>query len=189
MPYRDGQAALIEPNGKQQVFVAKNSKDISLADGFTIEAYVVPRSVAETGAVRNIAAKWNGDLKTPGWTFGITGQGSRRKPMVLVLQTSGKKRDGTSGEVVMFADLTVTMNKPYFMSASVTYATPEKPGKVLFTLKDLSNDDEPLLTSTIDTRFSRRTWKTICLLHSAGAAGAPIRFTARWMMCVFPKAP
>ncbi len=149
VPYRDGQGALIEPAGKQQVFRAKNSKDISLADGFTIEAYVVPRTVAETGAVRNIAAKWNGDLTMPGWTFGITGQGSRRKPMVLVLQTSGKKRDGTSGEVVMFSDLNVTMNKPYFMSASVTYATKEQPGKTLFTLKDLSNDDEPLLMSTV----------------------------------------
>jgi hypothetical protein len=70
--------------------------------------------------------------------------------MTLVLQTSGTRRDGSSGEVVVFSDLTVTMNKPYFMAASVTYATADKPGKVVFALKDLSNDDEPLLTSTIE---------------------------------------
>lgn len=150
VPHRDGQAALIEPDGPQKIFRAQNSKAIALDNGFTIEAYVVPRSVAETGAVRHIAAKWDGDLKTPGWSFGITGKGSRRKPLTLVLQTSGKRRDGTSGEVVVFSDQTVQMNKPYFMAASVSYATTEKPGKIVFALKDLSNDDEPLLQATVE---------------------------------------
>lgn len=150
VPYRDGQAALMEPDGKQKIFRAQNSKALDLESGFTIEAYVVPRTVAETGAVRNIAAKWDGDLKTPGWSFGITGKGSRRKPMTLVLQTSGKKRDGSTGEVVVFSDQTVQLNKPYFVAASVSYATAEKPGTVVFALKDLSNDDEPLLLAKVE---------------------------------------
>ncbi len=154
MPYRDGQAALLEPDGAQKMFRAGRSEKLSMADGFTIEAYVVPRSVSDGGSVRNIAAKWDGDLATPGWSFGITGQKSRRRPMNFVLQTSGTRRDGTKGEVVIFADLTVQLNKPYFASAALSYATPDKPGKVVFALKDLSNDDEPLLTSVVEHNLS-----------------------------------
>ena len=42
------------------------------------------------------------------------------------------------------------MNKPYFVAAAVTPATATAPGRVFFALKDLSNDDEPLLTATVE---------------------------------------
>jgi hypothetical protein len=42
------------------------------------------------------------------------------------------------------------MNKPYFVGAAFTPATADTPGHVLFALKDLSNDDEPLLTTTVE---------------------------------------
>ena len=42
------------------------------------------------------------------------------------------------------------MNKPYFIGASVTPATADAPGTVFFAVKDLSNDDEPLLTATVE---------------------------------------
>ena len=85
-----------------------------------------------------------------GWTLGLTGQKSRRRPLSVALQVVGKHRDGRVREQPIFSDLSVQMNKPYFIGAAFTPATSNAPGKVLFALKDLSNDDEPLLTATIE---------------------------------------
>jgi hypothetical protein len=150
IPYRDGQAALIEPTGKQRLFRAAQSSGMQPDSDFTVEAFVLPRSIAEDGAVRVIAAKWSGDMKQPGWCIGITGKGSRRKPQTVVLQSVGKKRDGSIGEVVAFSDQHVALNKPYFIAVSVKLATKDAAGSMSFSLKDLSNDDEPLLTATLE---------------------------------------
>src|SRR5205807_1594919 len=53
-------------------------------------------------------------------------------------------------EFPLFSDLSVQMNKPYFIGAAFTPATKTAPGKVTFALKDLSNDDEPLLVATVE---------------------------------------
>ena len=148
IPFRDGQGALLEPGGISG-FRAKDSAGISTQDGFTVEAFILPRSVAETAALRTIVAKWNGTHTTPGWSLGITGQKSRRTPMVLALQTVATKADGKIGEQPFFSGLRIQMNKPYFVAAAVTFATPQNPGSVTFSVKDLSNDDEPLLIDTV----------------------------------------
>jgi len=148
IPYRDGQAAVLSPDGPQSRFEVPDSPMLTDGD-FTVEAFVVPRSVYETGAVRTIAAKWDGSNKSPGWGFGITGKQSRRKPQTLVLQIIGKKLDGTLGEEAIFSDQHIQINKPYYVSASVKLAADGKPGAVTFRLKDLSNDDEPLLTARV----------------------------------------
>ncbi|MGZ8919872.1 MAG: DUF1553 domain-containing protein, partial [Limisphaerales bacterium] len=150
VPYRDGQAALIEPGSDQMMFRVDGTSKLLLHDAFTIEAFVTPRSVAESGALRTVAAKWDGNTKGAGWTLGITGQQSRRKPLSVALQLVGLRRDGSRGEHAVFSDLSVQMNKPYFIAAAVTAASDESPGKVFFALKDLSNDDEPVLTATIE---------------------------------------
>ncbi|HSH17363.1 MAG TPA: DUF1553 domain-containing protein, partial [Verrucomicrobiae bacterium] len=150
VPYRDGQAALFEPDSKQMMFRVNDSADLLLSGAFTIEAFIVPRSVAESGSLRTIAAKWDGNNNGSGWTLGITGKGSRRKPLTVALQLIGRHRDGHRGEHPVFSDLSVQMNKPYFIAAAVTPATAESPGHVFFAVKDLSNDDEPLLTATVE---------------------------------------
>jgi hypothetical protein len=150
VPYRDGQAAFIEPDGGQMMFRVGDSAKMTLHGTFTIEAFIVPRSVSDAADLRTIAAKWNGNAKDAGWTLGITGQKSRRKPLTLALQLIGTHRDGHRGEHPVFSDLGVQTNKPYFVAAAVTPATPEAPGSVFFALKDLSNDDEPLLTATVE---------------------------------------
>ena len=150
VPYRDGQAALIEPDGEQAMFQVQKSASMPLSGAFTIEAFMVPRSVSPGSELRTIAAKWNGDKEGAGWTLGITGYGSRRKPLTIAVQLVGERRDGSHGEYPVFSDLGVSMNKPYFIAAAITPATKEKPGTIFFALKDLSNDDEPLLTATIE---------------------------------------
>ena len=150
VPYRDGQAALIDPESSQAMLTAKDSEALPLPGGFTIEAFVVPRSVSDGSELRIIAAKWDGKMTEMGWSLGLTGQKSRRRPLSVALQVVGKHRDGTVREQPIFSDLSVQMNKPYFIAAAFSPATGEGPGKVLFALKDLSNDDEPLLTAMVE---------------------------------------
>ncbi|MFZ9400829.1 MAG: DUF1553 domain-containing protein, partial [Opitutales bacterium] len=148
VPFRDGQGAQFTA-GHRRPFFAPGAKSDDLAAGFTIEAVIVPRSISDSGAVRVIAAQTGKGKEDGFWQFGVTGQKSRRAPKVLVLQAYGPLLGGTFGEAVAFSNLRVDLNKPYYVAASVRYATPEKPGEVAFTLKDLSNDDEPLLHDAV----------------------------------------
>jgi hypothetical protein len=148
IPYRDGQAADITLDSATHRLPVPHASSMPRAD-FTIEAFVLARSVDDGGAVRTIAAKWTGDRRQPGWAFGITGKQSRRKPQTVVLQMIGDKADGTVGEEAVFSDHTLQLNKPYYLAASVRLATTTQPGAVRFFLKDLSNDDEPLLVTEV----------------------------------------
>src|SRR5262249_31814123 len=78
---------------------------------------------------------------------------SRRKPQTLVLQLVGKKLGSTSGEEAIFSDQHIQLNKPYYVAAAVKLAG-DKPGSVTFHVKDLSNDDEPLLVATVSHKVA-----------------------------------
>ncbi len=149
LPYRDGQAVIVNPIDKPLRMSVAASEALN-AEEFTLEACIQIRSVNETGAVRTIAAKWNGDSRTPGWTFGVTGKGSRRKPQTLVMQMFGKSQDGATREAALFSDQTVELNTPYFLAVSFKPAGAElDSGSVTFHLKNLSNDDEPLSSVSV----------------------------------------
>ena len=171
VPYRDGQAALVEPDGDQRMFRVGNSESLPLDGAFTVEAFVVPRTVSDSGDLRTIAAKWDGNNSGAGWTLGITGQKSRRKPLTIAMQLVGKNRDGTVAEQPVFADIGVQMNKPYFIGAAVTPATADAPGTVFFAVKDLSNDDEPLLTAMVEHSIAGG-WANATPLTIAARSGA-----------------
>ena len=150
VPFRDGQGAHLDA-GHGKPFIAAGATDADFAQGFTIEAVIVPRTVSDTGAVRVVAAQVGKGKEDGYWQFGVTGQKSRRAPRVLVLQAYGPLVGGTFGEAVQFSNLRIEMNKPYFVAASVRYADKKGPGEVTFTLKDLANDDEPLLNDRVAT--------------------------------------
>jgi mono/diheme cytochrome c family protein len=148
IPYRDGQAALMSPEGEQSRFEVPDHDTLPNGD-FTIEAYALLRSVDEAAGVRTVAAKWSGKSGEPGWGFGVTGKKSRRKPQTLVLQFYGRKLDGSFGEEALFSDQNIQLNKPYYLAAAVRLARDGRPGEVTFYVKDLSNDDEPLLIARV----------------------------------------
>jgi len=152
IPNRDGQAVLM-PKGHTAPLVAAGTEQLDLSKGLTIEAVVIPRSVDEGATVRTIAALGPTDKGQSSWRFGITGIKSRRSPMVLVFQAYGALRDGSHGEAVAFSGLRVELNKPYFVAASVRYATKDKPGEVTFSIKDLANDDEQLRSDVVATEL------------------------------------
>lgn len=148
VPYRDGQAVLFHAQADQERFVVSSDQRLNLGD-FTIEAFFQLRSIDESGQVRTLAGRMGKDDSQPGWLFGITGRGSRRKPQTLALLLYGKDTSGRHQEVALFSDHHLELNKPYYAAASVHLDRPGAPGGVTFYLKDLSNDDEPLLTAQL----------------------------------------
>jgi hypothetical protein len=148
IPYRDGQAAVMSLEGAQNRFEVPDHEALPNGD-FAIEAYVLLHSVDDSAGVRTIAAKWSGKGGAPGWGFGVSGKQSRRKPQTLVLQIYGQKLDGSFGEEPLFSDQSIQLNRPYYLAASVKLARDSQPGEVTFYVKDLSNDDEPLLIAKL----------------------------------------
>ena len=149
LPYRDGQAVRILPGNADMKLEVDHSDSIELAD-FTIETFFQLRSIDQGATVRTIVGKWDGDRTKPGWSFGVTGHGSRRKPQTLVLQLMGFPQDGKFADRALFSDQHIEIDKPYYAAAVIRLAKDSQPGSVSFYLKDLSNDDAPLLTAVIE---------------------------------------
>ena len=149
LPYRDGQAVIVNPEDKP-LRMAIDSTDAMNSTEFTIEACFQVRSIYDTGAVRTIAAKWNGDSKQVGWMLGVTGKGSRRKPQTLVMQLFGKSQDGSLKEAALFSDQNIELNTPYFVAVTFKPATTvSESGVVTFHLKNLANADELLSSVSV----------------------------------------
>ena len=143
IPFHEGKAAVITPGSAQARF--QLSDDVKLpTDQFTIEAYVYMRSVFEDGTVRTIAALGNGDAKSAGWTFGVTGKKSAYKPQTLVLQLWGQDAQGKAACDAIFSGFLMQLNRPYYVAASINISDAGDKG-VTFYLKDLANDEEPML--------------------------------------------
>ena len=147
IPFRDGQATHVSPE-EGPLFVT-GLEALEFSQGLTVEAFILPRSVSQSSTLRVIAAQWTGNSSDAGWSFGITGMRSRRTPMVLAFHGYGPKSEGSFAEFAVFSNLKIEMNKPYYVAASVRLADAGKPGSVEFSMKDLSNDDEPLLHDTV----------------------------------------
>jgi hypothetical protein len=152
MPYRTGQSVDFNESRKHAMQVANDER--LNRNEFTIEAYFQVRSIYDSGTVRVIASKWNSNNASPGWSLGVTGKGSRRKPQTLVLQLFGNRPDGSHGEAILFSDQHVELNKPYYVGVSVTPAgangSTESKGVVTFFLKDISNDDAPMSVASVN---------------------------------------
>jgi len=174
IPFRDGQAALFSAEAPGQLFQMSNAAALPAGD-FTIEAYLVLRSVYETGGVRVLAANGTGDERSPGWSFGVTGKQSRRKPQTLVLQLVGKNAQGQLVHEPLFSDQHLQLNKPYYVGAAVRLAG-ENAGSVTFYLKDLANDDEPLLSASVSHSIAGEYRSGLPLTIGGRAAPSTSRF-------------
>ncbi len=142
MPYREGKAASMQPKGPMDRFEVADNSLMPTGD-FTIEAFILLRSLYEDASVRTIASHWNGNKTSPGWALGVTGKKSSSKPQTLVLQLTGEPGEGSGGYEAVFSGLNIELNRPYFVAASVHLADTNETG-ITFYAKDVSNDDEPL---------------------------------------------
>ena len=149
LPYRDGQAIVVTPDDRPLRMATEFSDGLN-PEEFTIETCFQIRSVQDTAAVRTLVARWNGDAKTAGWSFGVTGKASRRKPQTLVIQLFGRSSGGEIVEAALFSDQRIELDTPYFAAVSMKPASSgEDSGTVVFYLKNLSNDDELLNSVTV----------------------------------------
>ena len=166
MPYREGMGVVLCSGGMDRLTVANST---SLPDGdFTIEAFVLLRSLYESGEVRTIASHSDSVKGHTGWSFGVTGMHSRDKPQTLVLLLHGKgKSDGI--EEAVFSGLHLEVGKPCYVAVSVHFAD-TGPDGATFYVKDLSNDDLPMQISTVPHTTTPGTRSTADFL--IGARGA-----------------
>jgi hypothetical protein len=153
MPQRDGLAAVVDPG---------NDAGILLADGaglpdadFTIEANVVLQTLFPDATVRTIAAQWSGDNAEPGWSLGVTSEKSKYRPRNLVLQMVGQAADGEPRYEVIASGLHLELQRPYYVAAAVDLSSPGERCATFF-VKDLSDNDAPLLVKQVGHSLSGR---------------------------------
>jgi hypothetical protein len=113
----------------------------------------VDAALFDDGRVRTIVSQWNQSPSQQGWSLGISGLGSRRKPRMPVLQLTGILPDGKSATEAIFSDLQIQLDRSYYLSAAIHFA-PDGKAEVTFRLKDLSNDDEPLRVTSAPHPFA-----------------------------------
>ncbi len=145
--FRDGSGALFAPGSAQERLVIPKTDDLPDGD-LTIEAFIHLRSTADDGQVRTIASHWDGVKGHPGWSVGVTGKKSRYKPGTLVLLLSGTGSPANDTAEPVFSGLSIEPGKPYFIAVATRLADSGESG-VTFYVKDMTNDDEPMLAANV----------------------------------------
>ncbi len=145
MPFREGKGVVLSPSGVDRLLI-RNSPTFPEGE-FTLEAFVQLKSLYQDGQIRTVASLWDGDKKSPGWSFGITGKQSRYTPQTLVLLLNGTGSPANEAEPV-FSGMTLDIGKPYYVAVAVR-ASDTGPNGVTFYAKDLSNDDLPIQVATV----------------------------------------
>ena len=164
MPQREGRAAVIDPAMPAAVMTVRGSGAENPAKGaaatpdpfpsvdFTIEAHVMLQSLFADATVRTIASQWTGNPKQPGWSFGVTSEKSKYRPRNLIVQLA-RGGTGESGDyAVVPSDIHLDLQRPYYVAASVKVSDPAD-RSVTFYVKDLSDNDAPLIVKRIEHSF------------------------------------
>ena len=145
--FRDGRGALFTPGSAQEQLSVPKTDRLPNGD-FTIEAFVHLRSTADDGQVRTIASHWDGVKGHAGWSVGVTGKKSRYKPGTLVLLLSGTGSPANDTAEPIFSGLSVEPGKPYFVAVATKLTDTGESG-ITFYVKDMTNDDEPMLAANV----------------------------------------
>jgi len=121
-------------------------------ESFTIEAIAHLDKIQSDASVNTLASRWNGSQEETGWTFGVTSEKSSYEPRNFIMQLIGDDFQHNRVYEVVASDLRFPLNVPVYLAAAVSAYPTEKDGtegKVTFYLKDLSDPDAPLQTSTV----------------------------------------
>lgn len=147
MPQRSGKAVVLAPGTSLEHL--RGEVPALPAGGFTIEGVALLRSVFSNGSVRTLAGQPAADGAQPAWSFGVTGMQSRRKPQTPVLLIQGTNAGGKPVQEALFSDHPLQLGRSYYLGVSLQPASADGPGTAIFYVKDLANDDEPLLTTHV----------------------------------------
>jgi hypothetical protein len=148
LPHHEGQAIQFTMNPSGPMLQTQLGKELG-SDPFTIEVFFLVRSIADTGQVRTLVSRYDGSKDKAGWSLGITGKGSRRKPQTLVMQLWTGEPGKPVTETAIFSDQRVELNRSYQLIVSNRNPNGSKKGEVRFFLRDLSNPDEAAQIATI----------------------------------------
>jgi hypothetical protein len=145
---KDGDLA-IDVGGDRPGEIKWNDSQRLSRGNFTIEAFVLLRSLYEDAKVRVIASTWDGSKKHPGWSLGVTSKKSSYEPRNLILQLVGTHRDGKALHYeVVASNLRVPINKPVYVAASIEFDAAEK-SHATFYLRDLSETNSELQVAEV----------------------------------------
>jgi len=129
-----------------------------LNDQFTVEAITNLDRVYADASVNTLFSRWNSDTKTNGWNIGVTSQKSAYQPQNFIAQLVGRTFQDEPAYEVVASGLTFPLNKPVYLAAVISASTSvENPtsGTVTFYMKDLSDPNAKLQTSTVETSVVR----------------------------------
>jgi hypothetical protein len=137
MPKHSGAAAAFRPGGTQTRLQIPDNHLMPQYD-FTVEAFILLRSVDQGAEPRTIVSRWDGRKDQPGWSLGITGKKSGGPPQSLALELIGDPaEDGAGGYEAIPSSLRLELDTPYYVAVSVRIGDTSETG-VTFYMKELT---------------------------------------------------
>ena len=131
-----GAIALNPGSGRERLELS----EVSLPDDhFSIAAVTRLDGIHGDARVNTLAAQWNGNQQSAGWTMGVTSAKSGYGPRNFIMQLIGRNPGGDIEYEVVASDLRVPLHVPVFVAVAVD-PHPNGEGKVTFYLKDLSTE-------------------------------------------------
>lgn len=143
-----------------------NGKTLS-TDTFTIEAVTILDNIHKDASVNTLASRWNGNHKSPGWTFGVTSAKSRYEPRNFILQLIGENTGGSIVYEVVASNLRIPTGKPVYLAASVQ-TNENGNSEAHFHWKDLSVTDSKLISAKVDFSIAARLQEPKTSLFAGG---------------------
>jgi len=137
IPNRSGTAAVFHPGSGQTRLQVPDNPLMPQYD-FTIEAYVLLRSVDNGAGLRTILSRWNGRPDQPGWSFGVAGKSASLPPGTLMLELIGDTtEDGTGGYEAISSGIRLDIDTPYYVAVSLRIGDKSETGLVFY-VKELT---------------------------------------------------
>ena len=130
----------------------------NLGDSFTIEVVVTLDAIHADASVNTLASRWNGNHRSPGWTFGVTSAKSRYDPRNFILQVIGENIGGDLIYEVVPSNLRIPLGKPVNLATSISTSSDGK-SNATFHFLDLSIADAILQSSQVDFNVANRLQK------------------------------
>lgn len=125
-----------------------------LNERFTVEVIANLDRVYSDASVNTLLSRWDGNTKTDGWNIGVTSQKSAYQPQNFIVQLVGRTFQDEPAYEVVASGLTFPLNKPVYLAAVISASlsdTNPTSGMVTFYMKDLSDPNAKLQTSTVET--------------------------------------
>ncbi|WP_436714365.1 PSD1 and planctomycete cytochrome C domain-containing protein [Roseiconus lacunae] len=125
-----------------------------LKDEFTVEAVTILDRVYPNASVNTLASRWDGNKSVGGWNVGITSKGSSYTPQNFIVQLVGRTFQDEPKYEVVASGLKFPLGKPVYLGVAVSATTSDDNpthGTVTFYMRDLSDPNATLQTSTVET--------------------------------------